>query len=226
MGMSWADSSWAISSWAISSWADSPVVAARSSWAPVVLAVFVAVPLAIAIAAWLTRHRRQAGWGHAWAARSAWAEIFMIMGTLPWVCLTLLPSHDGRGANLEPFRDLAQQVAHGHVYATVQIGGNLLVFAALGFGLPIRWRVGPLAALVVGAWGSTAIESLQWILNLGRYSSVDDVLVNAAGAVIAALLAWPWWRRRIGPVVGHPPRGGRDAAKLARSSDADVTVSV
>lgn len=216
MGMSWADSSWA----------DSPFVAARSSWVPVVLAVFVGVPLAIGLAAWLTHHRRRAGWGHAWAARSVWAEIFMIVGTLPWVCLTLLPSHDVRGANLEPFRDLAQQVDLGYANAIVQIGGNLLVFAALGFGLPIRWRVGPLAALVVGALGSTAIESLQWILNLGRYSSVDDVLVNAAGAVIAALLAWPWWRRRVGPVVGHPPRGGRDAAKLARSSDPDVTVSV
>ena len=36
-------------------WADSPVVGARSSWAPVVLAVFVAIPLAVGLAAWLTR---------------------------------------------------------------------------------------------------------------------------------------------------------------------------
>jgi hypothetical protein len=207
-------------------WADSPIVGARSSWAPVVLAVLVAVPLAIGAAVWLTRRRRRAGWGHDWAARSAWVEIFMTLGTLPWLCLTLLPTHDVRGANLEPFRDLAQQVDNGYANAIVQIGGNLLVFAALGFGLPIRWRVGPLTALVVGALGSTTIESLQWILNLGRYSSVDDVLVNAAGAVLASLLAWPWWRRRIGPVRARPAPAGHDSTNLARSSDPDAAVSV
>jgi hypothetical protein len=207
-------------------WADSPVVSARSSWAPVVLAVFAAVPLAVWFAAWLTRRRRRAGWGHAWAARSAWAEVFMIVGMLPWLCLTLLPSDQPRDVNLVLFRDLTQQVQTGYAYAIVQIGGNLLVFAALGFGLPVRWRVGPLAALVIAALGSTAIESLQWVLDLGRYSSVDDVLVNAAGATIAAVLSRPWWRRRIGPDAGRPVTGGSGSAKLARSSDQDATVSV
>ena len=150
----------------------------------------------------------------------------MTVGTLPWLCLTLLPSDQPRDANLVLFRDLAQQVQTGYGYAIVQIGGNLLVFAALGFGMPVRWRVGPLAALVVGALGSTAIESLQWVLDLGRYSSVDDVLVNAAGATIAAVLSRPWWRRRIGPASGRPVTGGRGSPKSARSSDQDATVSV
>jgi len=210
----------------VMNWADSPIVGARSSWALVVLAVFVAIPLAVGLAAWLTRRRRRAGWGHDWAARSAWAEVLMTVGTLPWLGLTLLPSDRPRDANLVLFRDLTQQVQLGYANAIVQIGGNLLVFAALGFGMPVRWRVGPLAALLVGALGSTAIESLQWVLDLGRYSSVDDVLVNAAGATIAAVLSRPWWRRRIGPVSGRPVTGGRGSVKSARSSDQDATVSV
>lgn len=207
-------------------WADSPIVGARSSWVPIALGVFVAIPVAVGLAAWLTQRRRRAGWGHDWAARSAWAEVFMTVGTLPWLCLTLLPSDQPRDANLVLFRDLTQQVQTGYGYAIVQIGGNLLVFAALGFGMPVRWRVGPLAALVVGALGSTAIESLQWILDLGRYSSVDDVLVNAVGATIAAVLSRPWWRRRIGPASGRPNTGGRGSPKSARLSDQEATVSV
>jgi hypothetical protein len=210
----------------VMNWADSPVVGAGSSWAPVVVAVLIAIPLAVLLAMWVTRRRRRAGWGHDWAARSAWAEVFMAVGTLPWLCLTLLPSHQPRDANLVLFRDLTQQVQTGYGYATVQIGGNLLVFAALGFGMPVRWRVGPLAALVVGALGSTVIESLQWVLDLGRYSSVDDVLVNAAGATIAAVLSRPWWRRRIGPDSGRPPAGAYNSADVARSSGPDATVSV
>jgi len=209
----------------VMNWADSPG-SARSSWAPVVLAVLIAMPLAALLAAWLTRRRRRAGWGRDWAARSAWAEILMVVGTLPWLCLTLLPSHQPRDANLVLFRDLTQQVQTGYSYAIVQIGGNLLVFAALGFGLPVRWRVGPLTALVVGALGSTVIESLQWVLDLGRYSSVDDVLVNAAGATIAAVLSRRWWRRRIGPDSGRSPKGAYNSANVARSSGRDATVSV
>jgi glycopeptide antibiotics resistance protein len=37
------------------------------------------------------------------------------------------------------------------------------------------------------------VEVLQYVLDLGRVSSVDDVLVNAVGAVLAALCSRRWW---------------------------------
>ena len=136
-----------------------------------------------------------------WARRSAYAEVLMIAGTVPWLWLVLMPNHgDVRGENLVPFRDLANQVHTGLLFAIGQITGNLLVFAALGFGLMVRFRLRPLQVLLIGAIGSTVIETLQWFLDLGRFSSVDDVLVNAVGAYLAAWLAYPWWRRHASAV--------------------------
>jgi hypothetical protein len=43
-------------------------------------------------------------------------------------------------------------------------------------------------------------------LQLDRVSSVDDVLVNAAGAVLAALASRPWWRTTTGIPSDQPRR--------------------
>jgi glycopeptide antibiotics resistance protein len=78
----------------------------------------------------------------------------------------------------------------------VGIGGNLLIFAALGCFAPIRFAA--LASvpriLALGAGCSIAVETAQYVLRLDRVSSVDDVLVNAAGAALAALASRGWWR--------------------------------
>lgn len=207
--------------------ADTPLAAAWSLSVPVLLALIVGVPLAVAVALWLTARRRGAGWSVGWAARASWAEIIMIAGTAPFLYLTLSPGHNARGLNIVPLHDLAYQFRVGFVYATVQITGNLLVFAALGFGLPIRWRVGPLAVLVAAACCSTAVESSQWIFDLGRFASVDDVIVNAAGAVIGAGIAWPWWRKRRERLVapsGDPPSDPNGS--MTGSAHPDVPASV
>jgi glycopeptide antibiotics resistance protein len=44
------------------------------------------------------------------------------------------------------------------------------------------------------------IELAQYVFRLDRVSSVDDVLINAAGAGLAALASRPWWR---GTFRGH-----------------------
>lgn len=80
------------------------------------------------------------------------------------------------------------------------IGGNLLVFAALGFFAPMRFAA--LASvprvLALGAGCSVLVETAQYVLRLDRVSSVDDVLVNATGALLAALASRRWWRRPAG----------------------------
>lgn len=91
-----------------------------------------------------------------------------------------------------PLLDIAHLLAGGPVFAFFQIVGNLLVFAAFGFFALIRWRIGPLAVAALGGLASIVVEGLQFALNLGRVTSVDDVLLNAAGAGLAALAARRW----------------------------------
>lgn len=90
--------------------------------------------------------------------------------------------------------------------AFVQVGGNLLVFASLGAMLPVRsahlTSLARIAAVAAGA--SLTVEVLQYALRLGRVSSVDDVIVNTAGAVLAAAVTRRWWAGRI--AAGIVPR--------------------
>jgi hypothetical protein len=157
----------------------------------VVFVMLAALPLA-ALAVWvLARRRRAAGVTSAW--RISLAEVGMVHGTVPFVWLTMMP---GAGAgtvpgrvSLIPLRDLLTMGPLGIV-------GNLLIFAALGFFAPMRFAT--LASvpriLALGAGCSVLVETAQYVLRLDRVSSVDDVLVNATGAVLAGLASRRWWR--------------------------------
>ncbi|MET9831553.1 VanZ family protein [Streptomyces sp. NPDC006385] len=157
----------------------------------VVLMTLVALPLAALVVWVLACRRRAAGVVSAW--RMSLAEVGMVHGTVPFLWLTMIP---GAGAgtvparvSLVPLRDLVMMGSLGIV-------GNLLVFASLGFFAPIRFAA--LASvpriLALGAGCSVLVETAQYVLRLDRVSSVDDVLVNAAGAVLAGLASRRWWR--------------------------------
>jgi glycopeptide antibiotics resistance protein len=118
----------------------------------------------------------------------------MVYGTLPWLWITMLPG-SGAGVvtgrvSLVPLRDLATMDAG-------QVIGNLLVLAALGFFAPLRFAglASVPRVLVLGAGCSILIEVAQYVLRLDRVSSVDDVLLNATGAALAAAASYRWWRR-------------------------------
>ena len=159
----------------------------------VVLMMLAGLPVAALLVWALAAHRRAAGVASAW--RLSLAEVGLVYGTVPMVWLTLMP---GPGAglvagrvSLVPLRDLVTMGPLG-------IGGNLLILAALGFFAPLRFAV--LASvprmLALAAGCSILIETAQYALRLDRVSSVDDVLINAAGAGLAALASRPWWRTR------------------------------
>ena len=184
----------------------------------VVVLTLAALPLA-ALAVWaLARLRPAGGTPQAW--RKSLAEVAIVYGTAPWVWMTMLPGGETgdapRRVNLVPLRDLFEILASGPVSATVQIGGNLLVFAALGYFAPLRFTA--LASvpriLALGAACSTLIEVTQYVLQLNRVSSVDDVLLNATGAALAALASRPHWRPTAAEPEPEPePEEGRGCDK-------------
>ncbi|MFE0433435.1 VanZ family protein [Streptomyces nigra] len=157
----------------------------------VVLMTLVTVPLAVLVAYALAWRRQKRGVPAAW--RLSLAEVGMVHGTVPFVWLVLMPGAaagqvPGR-VSLVPLRDLVTMGPLG-------ITGNLLVFAALGFFAPMRFAA-PASVprvLALGAACSVLVETAQYVLRLDRVSSVDDVLVNAAGAALAALASRRWWR--------------------------------
>ncbi|MEU9739925.1 VanZ family protein [Micromonospora chersina] len=174
----------------------------------VVLLTVAALPLA-ALAVWaLARRRRVLGAAQAW--RMSLAEVGIVYGTVPWVWMIMLPG--GRAGavpgrvSLVPLRDLFTILAAGPLTVTVQIVGNLLVFAALGFFAPLRFAalasVPRILALAAGC--SVLVEVAQYVLRLDRVSSVDDVLLNTAGAVLAALASRRWWHVSAGAPSDRP----------------------
>src|SRR3954449_12568145 len=115
--------------------------------------------------------------------------------------------------SLVPLRDLVTM-------GPIGIGGNLLIFAALGFFAPMRFAVMASVPriLALGAACSILVETAQYVLRLDRVSSVDDVLVNAAGAVLAGLASRHWWRTTAA-AAEDPYRGGHDRMSRVASAD-------
>jgi hypothetical protein len=153
-------------------------------WLPVVAVSISVLPVSVVAVRLLRRWRVGPD-----ALRHSVAEVGMVAGTVPWLWMILTPMPVPRAVRPIPFVDLAAQLAGSPMTAFFQIGGNLLVFAAFGFFAPLRWWIGPWAVTALAAAGSVTVESAQYLLALGRVSSVDDVLLNAAGAGLAALLS-------------------------------------
>lgn len=146
-----------------------------------------AIPVGVFVAWWLAGR---------WGWRVALCDVGMVTGTVPWLWMVFTPNGRGRSLDLVPLRDLVEQLSGDRVIE--QFGGNLLVFAALGFLLPVRhtWFARSYRILLVGVAASIAVETAQFALAIGRHSSVDDVLLNAAGAGLAGQLSRPLWASR------------------------------
>jgi VanZ like family len=157
----------------------------------VLLMMLVGLPLAALVVWALARRRRAAGVTSAW--RMSLAEVGMVYGTVPFVWMTMMP---GSGAGIVPGRVSLVPLRDLLTMGPLGIVGNLLIFAALGFFAPIRFTA--LASmpriLALGAGCSVVVETAQYVLRLDRVSSVDDVLVNTTGVVLAALASRHWWR--------------------------------
>jgi hypothetical protein len=169
---------------------------AWNAWGHVVIAAILALPAAVLVTLLLARHRSRRG--HPSPRRTAVADVAVVAGTAPWIWMILTPGTE-QVVHLVPLVDLADQITLMSTGAAfVQIAGNLLVFSALGAMLPVRSaRFASLTSVAaVAATASLTVEILQYALRIGRVSSADDVILNTAGAVLAALATRRWWACR------------------------------
>jgi glycopeptide antibiotics resistance protein len=121
--------------------------------------------------------------------------------------LTLEPSQASRQfahTNLRPgdsIRDYLRQPAFQDTVK--QLGGNIVLGMPFGLLLPvlIPGARGLLRVTVVTAAVMLLVELVQGALITGRAFDIDDVILNASGALLAYLLLG----RRLGRAV-HPPR--------------------
>jgi VanZ like family len=152
-----------------------------------IIATLLLLPLA-GVAAYRWRRRSR-------SRRDALAEVGLLCWTLPFIGMLFTPQGTPRSIDLVPLHDLPSWFSGDPGTAVAQFAGNLAVLAGVGFFLPIRfgWAASLLRVLAIAAVGAIVIEALQWVLAIGRVSSVDDVIVNTAGAVLAAACSGRWW---------------------------------
>ena len=120
-------------------------------------------------------------------------KAWLAFGTLPWLVLVFIPTDEPTRLRPVPLVDLVEVLRGDPRSAVIQVVGNLLVLFAFGFfaghsGWPRFGRV-----VLAAAAASASIEAAQYILDLGRVASTDDVLLNTAGAALA--FAFGRWAR-------------------------------
>lgn len=165
---------------------------------------FALLPLAFAAAWALAARRIRSGRPRRDAWLDSLAEVGAVVGSVPLLFLGLTSREGANALQLVPLVDLADLAAAEPRVIVEQLAGNLLVFAAAGFFLPLRFRIGLGAVAIGAAAAAVTLEVLQYTLLTGRVVSVDDALMNALGAVLAALASRPWWRRSRARAVAEP----------------------
>lgn len=179
------------------------------------------VPLGLLVAWGLASVRIRRGAASRVAWRYSVAEVGMVAGTLPWLFLVLTPRGGAGGVQPVPFADLIDLAGADPRTIVEQLVGNLLLFFLAGLFAPLRFRVGLWAVLLGGAAGAALVETAQFAFGTGRVASVDDVLLNAVGALLGALASRRWWR----PSPARAVAADASAAAVLRSAGRDWRVT-
>ena len=134
---------------------------------------------------------------------SGWVRVTALVYLAVLALVTLLPIAPVRrpsnyAPQLVPFEGIVGELKDSPVPYLAELFGNVLLFAPLGFLLPLlipaicRWW----QALAVGASVSLLIELYQLAWPGTRKTSVNDLLMNALGAVLGfAALQLTGYRR-------------------------------
>ncbi len=112
------------------------------------------------------------------------------------VFMTIRPGSGGQRVNLVPI------IVDGPGSARDALL-NAAVFLPLGLLLATAgWRVLPVLALALLV--SLTIEVMQYFVNVGRTSDVNDLITNTAGAGIGWVIVWAIQRSRRSAVPARP----------------------
>lgn len=167
----------------------------------IALLALVAGASGVALALLGVRAVRGDGASWSWYLARVGPRVAFAVLSLGTAFATLTPAgtRHGRAIDLVPLRTA---LAAGMTTTTpTQVAGNLALLFWLGLLLPVvssrRWTV--LRTTAVVAATSAAIEAAQYVLGVGRFSTVDDVLLNALGGAVAALIGV----RVLAPCVGR-----------------------
>jgi hypothetical protein len=163
-------------------------------------AAIVALPLALLSWWGLSRRRRRRTTEPA-ARRSAALDVAIVLSALPVLYLVLIPvpnpGHDL--VSLRPGAQILELIDPVTSSQTLlwQLIGNVLLLAPLAALVPLRVRrLRSLARVTAAALlTSTSIEFVQWLMETGRVSATDDVILNTLGGTLGALLTRHWWHR-------------------------------
>jgi len=177
-------------------------VAINALEASTVLASLALVPLGLLVAWGLASARIRGGLHSRTAWRFSVAEVGAVAGTLPWLFLVLTPRGGSGGLQPVPFADLIELASADPRTIIEQLVGNLLLFFLAGVFVPLRFKVGLLPVFLGGALAAALVEAAQFGFGTGRVASIDDVLLNALGALLGALASRHWWRAS--PAVAEP----------------------
>jgi glycopeptide antibiotics resistance protein len=108
--------------------------------------------------------------------------------------------------NLHPGASIRQYLHHGSLRTQLlQLGGNMVIGAPLGFLLPQitpRMRSG-IRVTAVALLFFTVVEAAQHLVATGRSFDVDDILLGTAGAVIGYYPLGRMFAKRLHPEHRH-----------------------
>ncbi len=154
-----------------------------------------AIPYALLGWPLLAAHRRRRA-GRSSASATAAVDVTLGLVCFLVFCLVTMPVAGAHGSrlSLEPGTDL--RLALSDSSCLWQALGNVLMLSPLGALLPLRSRrLRSLIRIAVGALAvSVLVEGTQYLIQAGRVTSADDILLNTLGAVIGALLTRRVWR--------------------------------
>lgn len=143
--------------------------------------------LPVAVLAWRSLAALRSRNRPAAAARitAALDVAIVVLGALVLVVVSM-PFSTGSALHLLPGTDL--EIALTDNTSFWQVTANVVMLLPLGLLLPLRWawwRV-PGRVTVAALLASVAIEAMQFVIDAGRVSSADDVLLNTVGAAAGA----------------------------------------
>jgi len=109
-------------------------------------------------------------------------------------------------------------------FLLVNIVGNVAIFIPFGFAVRLVSRRGIIFSTAAGAALSLFVEICQ--IPMPRYTDVDDLLLNTAGALIGALICLPRFIRAASPAAAPAETASSDSVEpekpvSAPAEDAD-----